>query len=457
MVRLAAKVNDDYREILTEMESSGNSVKKLIDDVNKEYFTRGCYLRGEKPFPIFIKPYFVDRDRIEVVRQATDVIMRVLEKVTDLYFTEPDLKDLFELTPEETELVAIDPGYPTKVRITRNDAFLTDEFFKFIEFNTDSPGGPMYSDVEGELLGTIPPLEKLKRKYLFHTDQFIPTVLNTLLEAYRDFGGKKERPFIALVAGDKSATLPEFLLISEWLKKRGYESAYSDPRWLEYDGKVLRTKDGEAIDVMYRRGWLPDWTDHMDDIKPLRKAYREGNICVVNSPRSILASNKSLLGVIQLEEIQSLFTEEERQVIADHVPWTRLVRDRKVEYRGKTVDMLEFIEENQSTLVLKPMNMFGGKGVCVGPAATVSQWRDHIDLALKQKYVIQEYVPIPEEPLPEAAPGLTFVDKKINVNFFAYNGQYAGGMVRTSDDAIINISAGGGLIPIFVVDGEKGA
>ncbi|MBN1552166.1 hypothetical protein JW979_11900, partial [bacterium] len=60
---------------------------------------------------------------------------------------------------------------------------------------------------------------------------------------------------------------------------------------------------------------------------------------------------------------------------------------------------------------------------------------------------------IPEIRLPVFSEnGLTFESKKINMNFFAFNGQYAGGMARVSDSSIINISAGGGLIPILLAE-----
>ena len=455
MPNIIDRVNKDFREILGRIDSPETPAKNILKQVNQQFLDQGCYLYGKKPFPIFIKPFFISRERIDYVARVTNVLMGALEKVSDLYFTEPELKDIFELKPAEIELTEIDPGYSRKIRITRNDAFLTDDMLKFIEFNTDSPGGPMYSDMQNKIIASTPVMDELKEKYDFHADYFIPQVLETLMSAYREFGGRKEKPFIALVAAEDAITLPEFLLIAEWLKERGYGSTFNDPRWLEYDGNELRTREGETIDIIYRRGWLPHWTDCMDEIKPLIKAYRDKAVCVVNPPRSILAANKSLLDVVQRPDIQKIFTAEEKKCIEENIPWTRLVREVKTDYKGETIDLYEFIRKNRETLILKPMDQYGGKDVCIGPDADEKKWGEWIERTTKEKFVVQEYVPIPEEQFPVVEPELAWKPKKCNQNFFAYNGKYAGGMVRTSDASIINISAGGGLAPILIVEGEK--
>jgi hypothetical protein len=451
MTALVDQVNADFRSILEELDTAERPAREIVEWINEQFIDRGAYLIGKKVFPVFIKPVFIDQAQIAEIARATNAIMRVLEKITDLYFEEPAVRERFQLKPAEAELVEIDPGYPRKIRITRNDAFLTDHFFKMIEFNCDSPGGPMYSDTLTDLLHETPVMKALAERYRFSEDYFVPQVLRTLLSAYWDFGGKKEKPFIALVAGEKSSTLPEFQAIAKWLRERGYGSTFADPRWLDYDGKHVRTPDGEIIDVIYRRGWLPDWTDHMDDIKPLIKGYRDGAVCVVNPPRTILGANKHVLGMVQEEEFQRLFTAEEQRVIRENLPWTRLMRECRTPYNGEVVDLYTFVRNNREKLVLKPMDMLGGKDVCVGPFVEQSVWEEWIERTTRHNFVVQEYVPIPEEEFPVLEPSLVWKPKKVNMNFFAYNGFYAGGMVRTSESPVINISAGGGLTSIVTV------
>jgi len=458
MTQLIDEVNKDFRAIMEKLDASGYPAKKMLDEVNERAMAKNLKVttdKGEaKPFPVFLKPFFVDNSQVPMLQHATKIMMRVLEKMVNLYFDEPSTRPLFLLKPEEEELSSIDVGYKEILRITRNDAFLMDDYFKFIEFNCDSPGGPYWADVLTDELWTSPVVKELRKKYWFQTDHFVPQTHQTLLQAYRDFGGKKKFPFIAIVAGG-GVTLEEFKAIAQWLSERGYPSEYSEPDWLQYDGKKLRTQSGKVVDIIYRRGWIVDWTGRMDRIKPLIQAYKDGKVCVVNSPRSIMAANKSLMAVIQRDDMQRLFSPEEKRVIQNHLPWTRIVEEGKTIYKGKEYDMYDFLRRNKQTMVLKPYDMLGGKGVYVGSDNTDQKWDEGIQLTTKQRYIAQEFVAPPVEKFPVISEkGVEFKTKLVNVNFYAYHGEHAGGMVRTSDSAVINISAGGGMTPIYNVGGR---
>jgi len=104
-----------------------------------------------------------------------------------------------------------------------------------------------------------------------------------------------------------------------------------------------------------------------------------------------------------------------------------------------------------ASMVMKPIGLYGGKEVAIGREMGSGDWEKVMQTALRDRFVAQEYIPIPEISLPVfSETGLTFSPKKVNMNFFAFNGLYAGGMARVSDSSIINISAGGGLIPILL-------
>jgi hypothetical protein len=66
-------------------------------------------------------------------------------------------------------------------------------------------------------------------------------------------------------------------------------------------------------------------------------------------------------------------------------------------------------------------------------------------------YVVQEYVPVPEEMFPTVQDGHVQMRlKRFNINPFGIGGRYAGMITRISDQAVINVSAGGGLLPSVV-------
>ncbi|MBN1357091.1 hypothetical protein JXA40_12585 [bacterium] len=463
--KIIERINNEFREILTRLDTPESPAKNLLEDANNRFHERGCVINvGDevniirKPFPVFIMPYFVTRRQMDEIERVSNHIMNVLEKVSNLYFQNDRFKPMFNLTDKETELVESDTGTQRRIWITRNDAFVENDTIKFIEFNTDSPGGPMYSDVQTEIIEQGPVMDELRREYYLGSDRFIPQILYSLLRAYREWGGKKLLPNIAIVS-DKGTTFPEFLLIVEDFKRQGYQCEFATPPSIDYRNGKAYTPTGMEIDIFYRRGWIRNWTDVWDDIKPLRAAYRDNAFCCCNSIRSILAAIKSLLEHLQDPEIMKLYTPEEREVVLNTVPWTRLMQERKtLGPDGKTqVDLYEYVRANRETLVLKPMDLYGGKGVCVGPVKTQAEWEETIHLAATtdQKYVAQEFVPIPEMELPEVSPDLRWKSKKLNQNFYAFGGKHAGGMCRTSEAAVINISAGGGLCPIVIVEGER--
>lgn len=62
-------------------------------------------------------------------------------------------------------------------------------------------------------------------------------------------------------------------------------------------------------------------------------------------------------------------------------------------------------------------------------------------------WVVQDFVDIPTGDFPEVGDSVRFKDKYVNINPFALNGNYSGTITRVSESQVINVSAGGGLVP----------
>jgi hypothetical protein len=458
MTQLIDAVNADFKRLVDEYHSPAHSSKTLHDSLSKEMTARGCTFAAG-PMPIYIKPYFIDAKRRDEIIRTTETSIRVMNKVTNLYYSNPETRPMFYCSEAETTLCEIDPGYEGRVKITRNDAFLTDDSLLYCEFNADSPGGPMYSDMQAEITEEFPTFKALAAKYDIHRDRIMPQVLKTLLSTYRDWGGTKENPVIVLSAGRGGGTLPEFLAIVEWFKKKGITSTFCDTTEWTYQNGKLTTPDGITPDILWRRGWIGDWTHVMDKIGPILSALRDRKACMVNALNSILASNKSLLAVIQRPEILKMFDDVEKDFVRRNIPWTRVVSDGKTtDWNGKPIEMAPFLAQGREQLVLKPIDQYGGKDVYVGVALSPGEWDAAVSKALAGKFVVQQYINIPTEDLPvvdEKQGKIVFVPKKINVNFYAYGGVYTGGVVRSSDSHVINVHKGGGMTPIMYVYGLK--
>ena len=94
----------------------------------------------------------------------------------------------------------------------------------------------------------------------------------------------------------------------------------------------------------------------------------------------------------------------------------------------------------------------GGQDVWLGIETEQERWnRILAEHAERGDFVVQEYVPVPEEMFPTVEGGHVQMRlKRFNINPFGIGGRYAGMITRISDQAVINVSAGGGLLPSVV-------
>lgn len=155
-----------------------------------------------------------------------------------------------------------------------------------------------------------------------------------------------------------------------------------------------------------------------------------------------------------------MFTDEENEALAKHIPWTRLVRERKTTFKGEKIDLVPFVRENREKLVLKPSDGYGGFGVFVGSITKQADWEKAIATALDldggRAYAVQELVDIPVEEFPEMEDGNLkgFAPKYVNINYWSHAGDFAGAFCRAAAGKIVNVHQGGGLVPVYFV-GEK--
>lgn len=417
----------------------------------KELASRNCKF-GDDIIPSFIKPLFIEKQQAQKIDAITKHIISILEKVTQLYFSHPELRELFYLDERGKELVEIDPGYSCNVVISRPDAFLVDGSLRFVEFNCDSPAGAGYTDIEEDVLKESFPLKLLSKDYTFSPHSRIGALLEALLSAYHEFAGSNKKPNIAIVDWKDVRTWNEFIILQSDFKKKGYDTVVADPRELKFNNGKLE-HNGFPIDLVYRRVIFRELLENFNDVQDLITAYRKGKICMVNPLRSRLASNKAILSIItNQKEYKDFFSPEENKVIKKHVPWTRRVIDTQIVYEENEVFLRNHIIHHKDHLVIKPSDSYGGKDVTIGHETEQASWDKLVSRIFdnSEDWVVQRYVTINEMPMPVVKNGVFELQtKKFNINPFIFYGKYAGSVTRLSDQSVINVSAGGGLVPVI--------
>jgi len=401
--------------------------------------------------PTLLKPNFISQRQTTLLKDCVERMGRALTKFIALYLSEDRVREIMGFSEKEHELFSIEPGYGNPLVVSRLDAFLNGYSIKFLEFNCDSPAGIAYSDIQErgfrELFRMYPFLKKYSIEYMDRQQ----ILLSSLLDCYAEFriSHKQlpEKPVVAIVDWANVSTYSEFELHQKYFREKGIETIITTPQEFSIrNGKALA--GGQEVHLVYKRVITRELVKHWEEVGNFMEAIRDGLVCCCNSFRSVVVGNKKVLSVITDQRFNDIFTETEKQLIKDTIPWTRILSDSKVKFRGKEVELSSFVPENKDLLVLKPSNKYGGKDVYIGQETSQSTWEDIMNEHMADSmWVVQEFVDIPTGLFPEISKSVSFKKKYVNINPFALNGKYCGTITRVSDNQVINVSAGGGLVP----------
>src|SRR6185437_3252245 len=148
----------------------------------------------------------------------------------------------------------------------------------------------------------------------------------------------------------------------------------------------------------------------------------------------------------------------ERALIRRHVPWTRVVRDARVERDGESMDLLEHLRRERERFVIKPNDEYGGTGVSLGWEQSEREWDQVIERAISGSegtWIAQERIAIRREVFPVCEQGAV-QERTMLVDFapYLFRGKLAGFLTRLSATGLANVTSGGGQVPAFVVRGR---
>ena len=448
MDNLAARATEDYDRLLRDERAVAQEFEeRLFDRMRQAKLTFG----GRILCP-FLRPAFLSPERYEGVRAASRTVMEAVRTVESRLGEE--LWTRVDLTPAERELCAIDPGYRSSAPTGRLDAFYTPDGFRFVELNAESPAGIAYNEALAELFLELPLMEKLQQRWEVRVPAARERLLSTLLDCYREAGGRQEHPTIAVVDYDEVPTRSEHHLFRDFFATRGYPAVVCDPRDLTYERGALHY-EGRSVDVVYKRLLVNEFIEKAHQLQPLLQAARDRAVTLVNPFRCKPVHKKAIFAVLTDEAMSGLFTEEQRAVLAAHVPWTRRLVEGRTTRAGKTIDLPRFVARHRTELVLKPNDEYGGKGVFIGAEMSDTEWRSALAEALRSSYVVQDRVEVERQSFPEPAPapeqGVRFRDFIVDLDPFLFQDQVEGVLTRLSASAVANVSSGGGAVPAFVV------
>lgn len=445
------KAVSHYHELLAEGDLAESS-RSLLD----EGLERARLIFGGRRLSPYLRPHFVTENDWARITTICETVWSAIQKVKDAAVEDQSLLDELGLTDIERELVQIDPGYKEVSPTARLDSFLTEEAYSFVELNGESPAGIAYADAAYDIFQSLPVMQRFSERFHARPLYGRAKMLDVLLHAHAQFLGRRpdSAPHIAIVDLKGMPTQKEFELFKEYFEAQGHPSVICSPEELEWDGKRLSTA-GFQIDIVYKRLLVNEYLPVMAESPALLDAYRARAVCMVNSFRSKLIHKKALFAVLTDERHARLFSKDEREKIAAHVPWTRRVRAEKSDYHGDRIDLLEFISARRDRLVLKPNDDYGGHGIFIGWNTDEISWAEAMQSALANNdYLVQERVPTAREIFPALQEDGTvhFAEQLVDLDPLLFNGKVGSAFTRLSFTELANVSSGGGMVPTFIIN-----
>ena len=444
---------DRYHELLTD-DVASDSQGQLDEQLQR----RGL-LFGDRPLCTVLRPRFMSAAQYDYLQTHGARILRAFDSAYRAAIRDSALREQFGLMAWEEELVHHDPGFRDPSPVSRLDAFFVGESdgLKFTEYNAETPAGAGYNDVLAEMFYGLPVMAEFLREWDVRPLPARHHTLHALLDAYRQFSGTRIPPRIAILDWTEVPTRSEFVLFKDYFERQGLTCEIVDPAQCEYRNGRLTGATG-AIDLIYKRVLITELVERGGLDHPVVRAVRDRAVCMVNPFRCKMLHKKMSLAVLSDERNAGLFQAAEREAIAAHIPWTRRVEERRTTHDGRAVDLLPYISENRETLVLKPNDEYGGKGILLGWETDQAVWDSTIRAALNDPHIVQERIPLPTEPFPSMdGTTLRVADRMLDTAPYVAYGQFVDGCLsRLSTAALLNVTAGGGSsVPTFVINGRR--
>ena len=408
------------------------------------------YTGGMHPWPFFVGP----ETRAELKRVTmglSHLHRRIPERIFD---NDPErIAAHYGLDPLFAELL-LEPPNGLDSALGRADLVLGVDGFRCIEFNFGSRLGGTEARYRTEMLRRVP-----EWREFFDREGLAWAELDTTREMFGSFFDEALRLGLG-----REGVLNFGLLINEPL---GYDLT---ERYRREYAEALRDS-GLPLAGRFVVCWLPDLFDrdgllHVDDVRlhglmemtsrgthpAAYPAAAAGELVLFNGPIHLVLSGKQNLALLSEHADSDRFAPEERMMLKDHLPWTRMVAPGEVRYDGREWDLTELLVERREEMVLKSCRSLGGKDVAIGGASTPEEWRAAIETALQgEPWIAQEFVPS-RRYLALSRNGVEPHD--LIWGPFAFGGRFGGNFMRLQPSRVggaINLSRGGAATSTYEV------
>lgn len=449
------RIGFDYlieRELQDRLESDRDGLLTAQEELRAAIAGEAMFFEG-RPYPVSLRPIGVTSAQSTHVRRISEGLVGALDTVAALYRDDSRAQGLFPAYEPVRGVALAFPRFSPLVRVCRLDGMIDDHGqFRVLEMNTACPGGVIQSGMATRIWHQIP-----GRIGALHvsdlSDQSIVTQQDSFVSSLLDSHAQRcqERAERAAVVNYRDCYMYEVDRIVDGLQGAGVKADLLDAGTLHWDGKHLRGANDSILDLVYnkldplRLITEPALTDY------LAAAAADAVTFINPLIAQWVLEDKAALAVMTDPCFESFFTEDQRRLIAAHVPWTRFCGTGSTTAPdGRPCDLAEFAVMCREDLVLKPTNSTRGEGVVIGRHVTQARWEAEVAAAMgSQTYVMQEYVP-PQQLQVLHPETMRLEVMTAGLDAYVFGGRFAGLHSRASLDPVLNMKRGGVLLPVLV-------
>jgi len=402
--------------------------KKYLEDlasITKKLNNSNARYKG-KIIDFLYQPMFFHKGDIARLKYITGMMMNIIKKCTEEYLKNPTFRKFFDYSQIMEELILVDPGFQNPVPVARFDLFY-DKDYKFCELNGDGSSAMNETNTLEQIFSESEIIKELRRDYEISYYELFNSWLTQLLKIYEEFGGTR-KPNIAIVDFLGLGSNEEFDTFKKAFEEQGYKTIICDPRDMRYeDGKLFA--EGIRIDLIYRRAVNREVELRIDEVSDFIQAYKDKAVCVVGPFRSQIMHNKIFFEILCNEEKTSFLNSEEREFIKKHIPETYVLNE----------NILLKAINNKNKFLIKPKDMYGGKGVICGLDCNNENWNKELNEAVESgDYLLQEFCNFTKKIIPEVINNkFEFSEFKTTLGLFIYNEEFSGLYSRVGKKNVI--------------------
>ncbi len=446
--------------------SSPNQAFLHFVENNPECLDRSSFQPLDEPneyvkYPLNSWPTFIGSAEASEIERVGVGFSRLIKSIPSRFFggDPARLQEFYGLHPGHISMIARILKRPGSldVLIGRGDFIETDRGLQCLELNFGSNLGGWKNEIWADLYRQVPVLQRFLTGsgFDFEYVETVQRMFTHLLTSWTTYRGPVKDEFNVLFLSqnikEPQPGAPEFYeqrIYRETLAKRGLQGTLITARPSE-----LKARGDQLYVGDLRIHVVVETFDHRPDPALFQNLFT-GDSIILNGPIAPVLTDKKNLALLSEQADSPLLDAEERELIRNHLPWTRTVAPADTAFEGRRVYLPDLLVAERERMVLKTRFGSRGDGILIGRYTQPEPWEEALRDALKTgRRIAQELVQASPRLHQIGASGVAPCD--VVWGLFVFGETFAGSFLRlassgSQDQGIINAAQGAQESVVFV-------